>query len=136
VRLLLTEPVPIGPPPGTSQAVFIFQERIESVTPSLVVLVYVSNGTIPRNSAVTVTSKVTLPGGEGIPGMLPQLYIYDANDNTVLKQTMNPTGDPTLFQLSYFIQPTAPVGDWNIEVVSAIGNLALDTGSVPGFVVT
>lgn len=131
IPLWLTEPIPAGPPAGPDQAIIIFQERIESVTPSLMVQIYSSSSIIPRSSAVTVTAKVTLPDGiNPIPGMLPVLYIYSPGDVLVQQQTMNPTGDKTLFQLPYFIQPTAPTGAWAIQVVSQLDNLALDSGII------
>jgi len=114
IKLYLTEP----DTQPLRDAVFIFQERIESVTPSLMVLIYSSAATIPRNSDVTITAKVTLPDGvSGIPGMLPQLYIYEPDGTQALLQTMNPTGDPTIFQQRFYIQQTAPTGVWEVEVV-------------------
>lgn len=95
------------------------------------VQIYSSSSIIPRSSAVTVTAKVTLPDGiNPIPGMLPVLYIYSPGDVLVQQQTMNPTGDKTLFQLPYFIQPAAPTGAWAIQVVSQLDNLALDSGII------
>lgn len=141
---------PLVPPLPSSQFILwrtepsgairkIYEMQILSAVPSLVVLVYVSSNTIPRDSSVTVKAKVTLPDGVNpVPGMLPTLYIYEPGGGTLVQQqTMNGTGDPTEFELPYYIGARAPLGIWPIRVVAPLfGQPGLDTQQIPGFTVT